>query len=76
MTSVVGEVQDKVVSVCDLKLFHSLSGVTDLADCLFNLVLGLHESSVFCLDLGDNFWGVDLAFPVVPLDSLLKCISL
>ncbi len=64
-----GKVKHEVVGVCDLELLDTLRLVSDLADSALNVVLSLHESLVLSLDLTDDVLGVDVAFPVGPVNS-------
>jgi len=70
VTGVVREVEHEVVGVGNLKLLDALALVTDLADSGFDVVLSLHESVVLGLDLADDCRGVDVAFPLGPVDGV------
>lgn len=56
---VVSQPQLVVVLHRGVQLLHQLGSETTLRDGAIDLVLGLHELIILCLDLGNDVWGVN-----------------
>ena len=69
MTRVVSEVEHKVVGVSNLESSDLLRLMADLTNCGLDVVLSLHESIILSLDLANDSSGVDVGFPLSPING-------
>ena len=63
------EVEHEVVGVGNLERLDLLGLMADLANSGLDIVLSLHESIILGLDLANNTGGVNIRFPLSPVDG-------